>query len=111
MRAGTLRHKIIIQAPVTTKDKYGATVTTWVDYREARASIEQIKSWEKAAIAGTFPGADYTITMRYMAGVTSAMRIYHPTTGVYYSILGTPANTDGRNRELVITAQSGLKVT
>lgn len=116
MRAGSLRHKVVIQTPTVTKDKYGATVTTWTDYRSVRASIEQMKAFDRAAVAATWPGADKTVTLRYVAGLTGNMRVLHGpgcpcgiAVDEILSILGTPNNVDGRNREMVLTCQSGLK--
>lgn len=110
MRAGALRHKIRIQVATTAKDQYGAFVTTWTDYRTVFAKIEQLKAYDKAAIAATFPAADYTITIRYCAGVTGGMRVVGPD-GVIYSILGQPNNVEGRNREMILTCQSGVKTS
>lgn len=110
MRAGALRHKIRIQVAAAVKDKFGATVTTWTDYREAMASIEAIKSYDKAAVAATWPGADVTITLRYIAGLVANMRVVGPD-GTIYSILGAPNDVDGRHREHVLTCQSGVKLS
>ena len=106
MRAGALRHLVTIQSPVKTKDS-GIVVTTWVDQGECRASIEVMKSYDKAAAQTTMPGADVTITMRWVSWLQSNMRIVRGNT--VYSILGQPNNIDGRNRELILTCQSGVK--
>lgn len=110
MRAGSLRHKIRIQVAATVKDKFGATVTTWTDYREAMASIEVMKSYDKAAVAATWPGADVTITVRYIAGLVANMRVVGPD-GTTYSILGAPNDVEQRHREMILTCQSGLKAS
>lgn len=107
MRAGALRHSIIIQQPSVTKDEFGAEVKTWVTFATARAAIEQMKSFDKAAAAASWPGADSFITIRYIPGVTADMRVLHGTK--IYSILGEPNNVDGRNREIILTCQSGVK--
>lgn len=110
MRAGSLRHKVRIQLPVTAKDRFGATTTTWTDYRtNVMASIEQMKAYDKAAVAATWPGADVTITLRYIAGLVANMRVVGPD-GTIYSILGAPNDVDGRHREMILTCQSGVKL-
>lgn len=108
MRAGALRHKIMFQSPPHGKDAYGIPATEWTDFREAWASIETMKSFDKAQANAVFPGADCTIATRYIPGVTSSMRIVGPD-GTIYSIFGTPNNVDGRNREMILTCQAGLK--
>jgi len=107
MRAGSLRHLVTIEKPTVGEDAHGFPVTTWATFATVRASIEQIKAYDKAAVAATWPGADSTITMRYVAGVTGNMRVNHG--GVIYSILGQPNNVDGRNRELILTCETGVK--
>ena len=107
MRAGSMRHRVMIQQPVTTVDSFGAATTTWEVLRYAYASIEQMKSYDKSVAAATWPGADTTITLRYVPGVTGNMRIVHEEK--VYSILGQPNNIDGRNREIICTCESGLK--
>lgn len=110
MRSGALRHKIRIQVAATVKDKFGATVTTWTDYRtDVMAEISQMKAYDKAAVAATWPGADVTITLRYIAGLVANMRVVGPD-GTIYSILGSPNDVDGRHREHVLTCQSGVKL-
>jgi len=111
VRAGSLRHLVVIEKPIAGKDANGFPITTWAAFPSPGStfyvSIEQIKAYDKAAVAATWPGADTTITMRYVAGVTGNMRINH--NGVIYSILGQPNNVDGRNRELILTCETGVK--
>lgn len=102
-----MRHKVTIQSPIVTKQS-GVEVTSWQDFKTGvRASIETIKSFDKAALATTYPGADVTITMRYVAGLNGAMRIVYGDT--IYSILGQPNDVDGRHREMILTCESGVK--
>ena len=97
-----------IQSPSISKDTYGAPVTTWTDFAVTYASIEQMKAFDKAAVAATWPGADATITIRYCAGVTGNMRVVDEN-GVIYSIMGRPNDVDGRHREIILTCESGVK--
>lgn len=110
MRAGALSHTVTIQTPVKTKSA-GSVVTTWADFAtDVRASIEQMKAYDKAALAAVWPGADYTINMRYIQGVTGNMRVVG-SDGMIYSILGQPNDVDGRHRELILTCESGVKAS
>ncbi|QXE85973.1 phage head closure protein [Geomonas nitrogeniifigens] len=106
MRSGALRHLVTIQQPSREKQA-GTVATTWMDYQTCRASIEVMKSYDKAAAQTTMPGADVTITMRWVPWLRPDMRIVHGE--MIYSILGQPNNVDGRNRELILTCQSGVK--
>jgi len=46
LRAGTLRHKILIQRKTTSKDSNGATVYNWTNLKITRASINPITGSE-----------------------------------------------------------------
>ena len=117
MRGGVLRHIIRLQQPVTTKDpKTGIVSTAWVDFRQVWAGLEQMKAYDKQALAATFPGADSVVTIRYVAGVLPTMRISHGAgcpcglaTEEIISIIGRPNNVQGQNRVIVINGQSGVK--
>lgn len=106
LKAGTLRHLITIERPHTSKVD-GAQVVFWEFFAEVWANIEQMRSFDRSNIQSVFPGADHFIKLRYLEGVTADMRAVYNNT--VYSILGTPNNVEGRNRELILTAQSGVK--
>ena len=108
MRAGNLRHLITIQAPTVTKNS-GVQETTWTNFATGvRASIEQLRPYDKAAVAAVWPGADYTIGIRYLPGITGNMRVIDEN-GTIYSILGQPNDIEGRHREMQLTCESGVK--
>ena len=109
MRAGALRHKIVIESPTTTKTN-GVSTSAWATFATVQASIEMLKGFDRANAQVTWPGADYTIGIRYIPGVTTIMRIVDED-GMIYSILGQPEDVDKRHREIVITAQSGTKAS
>lgn len=106
MRAGALRHKIRIEKPTTIKTG-GVQQTIWEMHAEVYASIEVMKSFDRASAQATFPGADVTITIRYCAGVAANMRVVHG--DMIYSILGPPNDVETRHREMVLTCESGVK--
>jgi SPP1 family predicted phage head-tail adaptor len=112
MRAGALRHKITIQSPTITKTS-GVSTTTWAaafptTFPTVDASIEMLKGFDKANAQASWPGADFTIGIRYIPGVTTIMRIVDEA-GMIYSILGQPEDVDKRHREIVLTCESGEK--
>ena len=107
MRAGALRHKVTIQYPTVTKTD-GVSITTWSTFKVVNSQIEMMRSFDRANAQAIWPGADYTISIRWIPGVTGNMRIVDEN-GVIYSILGSPEDVTGRHRELVMTCQSGVK--
>ena len=107
MQAGKLRNFVTIQQPVKVASDIGSVETTWEEIANVYAGIEQMKAFDQAQASVVFPGADYTITMRYRNDLDTTMRIVYR--DQVFSILGPPNNVDLRNREIVLTCQSGVK--
>jgi SPP1 family predicted phage head-tail adaptor len=106
MRAGQLRHKVVIQENVPSRDGYGAEVESWDEYATVWAAIEPIRGrefWESQQI-----NAEVTarITIRYLAGVTPKMRILHGTR--IFEILSV-INPEERNRELQLMVKENVE--
>ena len=108
MKAGKLRHRVRIERPYEAKVD-GVQTTTWALFAETWASIEMMKPYDRANAQAIFPGADVTIGMRYRSGVTGEMRVVHDDT--IYAILGPPNDIEGRNREMILTCQTGVKTS
>jgi len=72
--AGILRETVTIQAPVGSRDQSGAPVQTWTTYATRRAEIlaeTYIEQPRKSQRNGT----QYSVRMRYVKGLTAAMRL------------------------------------
>lgn len=107
MRAATLRKQINIEVPVEVKSVTGAVTKTWQSYRsKVWASIETLRGYERQTAVATWPSADVKIEIRYIAGLLPTMRIVYD--NKVYSILGIN-NVEERNREMIITTQTGVK--
>ena len=97
MRAGTLRHKVVIQQNTPTRDSYGAEVEAWTDYATVWASIEPARGrefWESQQVNAEVTGK---ISIRYLAGITPKMRVKHGSR--IFEIISV-INPEERNREL-----------
>jgi SPP1 family predicted phage head-tail adaptor len=97
MRAGRLRHRIKIQEYTESQNTYGEVTKNWTDYATVWATFEPIKGkefWESQQI-----NAEITtkVTMRYLAGVKSKMRIL---LGTRIFEIDSVINPEERNREL-----------
>lgn len=73
MRAGSLKHKIIIQSYTETPNDFGEVVKGWVDFKTAFASITPLSAKEFFK-AGTHNEVTHKIVIRYIAGVQPKMR-------------------------------------
>ncbi|WP_286068806.1 phage head closure protein [Stenotrophomonas sp. 57] len=84
--AGKLRHRVLIQQQVTTRDGDGVEQTAWVDVATVWASIEPLSAREFIQSGQTQSAATARITMRYRGGLLPSMRLVHR--GEIFNIAG-----------------------
>lgn len=108
MRGGQLRHTITIQSPDTgTPGDYGGkTVVSWSDFATSvRAGIRPMSGKALFAAQAVQNMVDTEITVRYMSGITSAMRVKHGST--YYDI-DAVINIEMRNIKILLLCKTGI---
>lgn len=103
VRAGKLRQVIKYRVKTVTTDSYGGPVETWADFATVRASVAPLIGKDMMASMAAQSTAEMRINHRYLAGVTSAMRIMWD--GAEYEIVGEPANVHGLSREIEVYAR------
>ena len=103
IRAGKLRQVITYRAKTQTVDEYGGPVETWADFATVRASVAPLMGKDMMSSMAAQSTAEMRINHRYLAGVTSAMRILW--NGDEYEIIGEPANVHGLSREIEVLAR------
>lgn len=101
--SGKLRQVITYQTKTSTVDAYGGPVETWSDFATVRASVAPLIGKDMMASMAAQSTAEMRINHRYLAGVTSAMRIVWE--GSEYEIIGEPANVHGLSREIEVLAR------
>lgn len=77
IRAGSLRHRVTLQAPVITQDAFGAPVKTWQNVANLWAMVESLSGAELIAARQVFAEALYKVTIRYYPGITDQHRIVY----------------------------------
>ncbi|WP_034127819.1 phage head closure protein [Pseudomonas fluorescens] len=78
MRAGDLRHRIIIQRPEHTQDPVTGEMTpSWAEVAKTWASIEPLSARDFIAAAANQSKVSARIVIRYRTGIDSTMRILH----------------------------------
>ena len=103
MRAGRLRHSIIIQSPPdpSVTDDYGEPSSDWTNFATGiRAGIEPLTGIELSKFQQDQTEMPIRVAMRYIPGVTAGMRVIYE--GRYFEITAPPHNPDFRNRELIL---------
>ncbi len=77
MRAGRLRHRIVLQAFVVTVDAWGTPIQAWTDMASLWASVEALHGREFFAAAQVQSEVTHKVRIRHRDGITPAMRILH----------------------------------
>lgn len=104
MRAGKLRHRITIQTPTTTNTS-GVPTTTWSTFATRWASVEPFDGREFQRADQTQAQLTHTVRLRWLAGVTSQMRVVHD--GRYLNIERV-IDKDERHIELELVCSEKL---
>jgi SPP1 family predicted phage head-tail adaptor len=109
IRAGQLMDKITIQwrSPLSpSKNEIGEDDYVWADLRSCRARIRSFgaRGLEHLAAKAQESKFDIEVQIRFFAGITPAMRIYHD--GDYYDIAWIN-NVDMADVELLIYCAKG----
>ncbi len=101
MRAGRLRHRIVIQEKSTavTRGSYGEETTPWTTYKQVWSEIDPPKSREFFSANQTQAEVTTRVRIRYLPDVKPNMRVKF---GTRYLNINSIINPDERNKELIM---------
>ena len=103
MRAGKLRHYVIIQSILEElQDDYGGATKTWQTHATVWASIDPLRGQEAMVAKQTQSSANYRIRVRHCVGLTPHMRVLWGTR--IFNIVEV-LNTNERNFQMELMAQ------
>ena len=105
MRAGRLRHRVIMQAQTETQSSTGAAIITWRPQDTIWAGIEPLSGKEFFAADSVQAEVKVRIVIRYHKTVTAAWRVYHD--GLFYDIKAV-LNENVRNRMITLMCAQGV---
>jgi len=74
MRAGELRTRGVIESRVEAPDDTGDPLSTWAPYAVVWADVQPLAGRELFTAQQDASLVQYRVTMRYLAGVSAAMR-------------------------------------
>lgn len=104
MRAGTLRHKITLQLPVITDDKYSTQgTTTWIDWATVNAEIITEGGREFYAAQKINAETTAVIRIRYRVGISTKMRAKYGNR--CFEILPPINDVDGKHAEILLSCK------
>ena len=90
MGAGTMRHRVQIQAKTVAHDDHGAPVATWTPVATVWASLEATSTREWFAAQQVQSEVTQRIRIRYRTDIDATMRVVHK--GRVYDIVGILPN-------------------
>jgi SPP1 family predicted phage head-tail adaptor len=102
MRAGGLRHRIVIQEATETQNSFNEAVPVWSTFAERYASLVPQSGREFIAASQIVPELQALITLRWVNGVTPKMRVQMGTR--VFDILAV-LDLEGRNREMQLACR------
>jgi SPP1 family predicted phage head-tail adaptor len=108
MRAGRLKHTVILQQPAGSQDSVGERTTTWGDTVTVHAAIEPLRASEVFAGRQQQGSSTHRIQIRYsaaVAGIDNSWRVKYGTR--IFTIDGPPRNIQERNRTLELICTEG----
>ena len=107
MNSGALRHKIAIQSAARASDDGGGFTEPWstITGGDVWAEIEPASSHEVYAAGQLQHRITHKLRLRYLAGVTTAMRVL---VGTRPFNIRSIRNVDERGRELLLLCEEGL---
>lgn len=84
LRAGTLRHRITIQARTKGQDAVGQPVDIWEDVAQVWANARHLSGTESIKAASDVSVVRASFRIRHRSGINAGMRILHA--GAVYDI-------------------------
>ena len=105
MRAGPMRCRITIEAPVETQGADGSISQAWETFAEVWASVDPLIGKEYFAQEREQATVSHKIRMRYLADITHKMRV---TWGSRVFEIESVLNVGERNRELVLMCKESV---
>lgn len=102
-RAGLLRRRILVEAPVVSRAASGAAVETYAKHAELWARMEQVSSREYQDAVRRWSAMTALFTVRWRSDLTEKMRVLHE--GRVYRIVGRPYDPADRRDTLLIPCE------
>jgi SPP1 family predicted phage head-tail adaptor len=112
MRAGNLRHQIVIEQRSATQDSFGGLPETWSTLKTVYAEIQPLSGREKEAAQAINVDISHQINIRYQSAfadprVTAAYRVRF---GSRLFNIHASMNVDERNQEITLLASEGMNI-
>ena len=105
MRAGRLRHRVILQSGTETRDAHGAYLVGWSTQDTVWGAVEPLTGKEFFSQQAVHAESTVRIVIRYRSDVTAAWRVSHA--GLFYDVKHV-LNENTRDRMLILMCSEGV---
>ncbi|WP_164906074.1 phage head closure protein [Gudongella oleilytica] len=75
MKIGRLRQRIVIEESIAGRDSFGAETSGWIQFAKVWADVAPVSGREFLAFKQINAEISTKVTIRYLAGVTTEMRV------------------------------------
>lgn len=106
MRAGLLRHRIVIEQPVESRGAKGEVLVNWVAVCSVWAEIQPMSVNALIASQAAQSKASVMIKIRFRSGITAKMRARELPAGGVYPLEGDPLPDKQSGKEYLTLACS-----
>lgn len=107
MRAGKLRHRVLLQRPVKTQDaQTGAVVKSWADIGWLWAEVYPVSAREFAAAQAEQREITVRVTVRWRADISTSDRLLFR--GKIYNIQGVLPDPNSGREYLTLPCSEGV---
>ena len=109
LAAGKLRHKVLIQYPLTTQDpNTGAMIVEWTDVASVWASVEPLSAREFIAAGAEQSEVSGKVIMRRRDDINATMRIVYR--GMVHQILGVLSDPVSGLEYMTLPVSEGVRI-
>jgi len=99
MRAGELRHRVILQQPTLTRDDFGENIPTWTDIATIPAAVEPNAGRRYYEALQANAEVQGVVRIRYRSDIDPTWRLSHNSRTLQIIAIKNPQE---RNKELLI---------
>lgn len=110
MRAGRMRHQVVLQSPTGSRDSVGERTTTWTDVATVWANIRPLTGREQFLASQREASTSHIVEIRYSTDVSTIDASWRVKYGTRLLVLdGDPINVEERGIQLNLPCVEGLR--
>lgn len=98
MKAGKLRHLVVLQTPSNTTSNTGDVQTGWATFKTLYANVVPLSGRDFYSAKAINSDITHRVELRWLPGVQPNMRVLHD--GRLLELVSPPINVNERDREL-----------